>query len=200
MSQFHSCKYGYIDIAEVAEVVANVGYLGRKSANKQYTAAGIPLQTQWMVCVTYALSPSKLTHRTLTTCMSAGSRRSTHPAFRSTRCNTSSRSYRPIIKISSSWSIQPSFRARQTRRSSRTERISVGSSKTSFSSCPRMASCIKGSCGPVRPCFQTGRRRMRSSGGPTSLRDFSAKRMGLMFREYGWVCVVCHAGLMDRYE
>jgi alpha-glucosidase len=34
---FHSCKYGYIDIAEVAEVVAN------------YTAAGIPVQTQWMV-------------------------------------------------------------------------------------------------------------------------------------------------------
>ena len=25
--QFHSCKYGYIDIAEVAEVVANVSFL-----------------------------------------------------------------------------------------------------------------------------------------------------------------------------
>ncbi|CAK9779509.1 hypothetical protein CC85DRAFT_287362 [Cutaneotrichosporon oleaginosum] len=33
---FHSCRYGYIDIAYVAEVVAN------------YTAAGIPLEVQWM--------------------------------------------------------------------------------------------------------------------------------------------------------
>ncbi|BEJ16617.1 hypothetical protein CspHIS471_0600180 [Cutaneotrichosporon sp. HIS471] len=33
---FHSCRYGYIDIAHVAEVVAN------------YTAAGIPLEVQWM--------------------------------------------------------------------------------------------------------------------------------------------------------
>ncbi|KAL1409397.1 hypothetical protein Q8F55_003380 [Vanrija albida] len=33
---FHSCKYGYIDIAEVAEVVAN------------YSLAKIPLQTQWI--------------------------------------------------------------------------------------------------------------------------------------------------------
>lgn len=33
---FHSCRYGYEDIFEVAEVIAN------------YSAAGIPLQTQWM--------------------------------------------------------------------------------------------------------------------------------------------------------
>lgn len=33
---FHSCRYGYKDIADVAEVVAN------------YTAAKIPIQTQWM--------------------------------------------------------------------------------------------------------------------------------------------------------
>lgn len=33
---FHSCRYGYIDIFDVAEVIAN------------YSAAGIPLQTQWM--------------------------------------------------------------------------------------------------------------------------------------------------------
>ncbi|GMK58551.1 hypothetical protein CspeluHIS016_0505830 [Cutaneotrichosporon spelunceum] len=33
---FHSCRYGYLDIAHVAEVVAN------------YTAAGIPLEVQWM--------------------------------------------------------------------------------------------------------------------------------------------------------
>lgn len=33
---FHSCRYGYKDIFEVAEVISN------------YSAAGIPLQTQWM--------------------------------------------------------------------------------------------------------------------------------------------------------
>lgn len=33
---FHSCRYGYKDIFEVAEVISN------------YSAAGIPMQTQWM--------------------------------------------------------------------------------------------------------------------------------------------------------
>lgn len=45
---FHNCRYGYQDIYEVAEVIAN------------YSAANIPLETQWTDIGAFILSPEAL--------------------------------------------------------------------------------------------------------------------------------------------
>lgn len=47
---YHSCRYGYEDIYQVAEVIANVSQESPYSilTCQQYSAAGIPMQTQWL--------------------------------------------------------------------------------------------------------------------------------------------------------